>query len=98
MKFTNLSSLIQYLRQSILEKETEECEGDDLTVTFYDTEISFQVNWLYDGLIFSFQKDGKVEVVFPEKFADVISMEELVKYGKMAEVLEENKEMIISNI
>ena len=98
MKFTNLSSLIQYLRQSILQKETEEWEGDDLTVTFYDTEIAFQVNWLYDGLIFSFQKDGKVEVVFPEKFADVISMEELVKYGKMAEVLEENKEMIISNI
>lgn len=98
MKFTDLSSLIQYLRHSVLQKETEEWEADDLTVTFYDTEIAFQVNWLYDGLIFSFQKDGKVEVIFPEKFADVMSMEELVKYGKMAEVLEENKEMIISNI
>lgn len=98
MKFTNLSSLIQYLRESVLERETEECEADDLTVTFYGTEIALQVNWLYDGLIFSFQKDSKVEVVFPERFADVISMKELIKYGKMAEVLEENKEMIISNI
>lgn len=98
MKFTNLSSLIQFLRQSVLQKATEEYEADDLTVTFYETEIVFQVNWLYDGLIFSLQKNGKVEVVFPEKFADTIPMEKLIKYGKMAEVLEKNKEMIISNI
>ena len=98
MKFTNLSSLIQFLRQSVLQKETEEYEADDLTITFYDTEIAFQVNWLYDGLIFSLQKDGKVQAIFPEKFADTIPIEELIKYGKMAEVLEENKEMIISNI
>ena len=44
MKVNNFGDFIKYLRNEIIEKPSENYEGDDLKIEIYDNELAIRIN------------------------------------------------------
>lgn len=96
-KLDNFGDLIKYIRKNILEPATEEVEADDFKIDFYNGELCFQINELYDGLKYVYYKDKDIiEVEIPERHyePDVIHADELKQMIKMVQILDLNKKLL----
>lgn len=92
----NLGELIKYIRQFVLEPATKEVEADDLTVCFYEEEITFQVNEVYDGLIYTYdRKADQVRMSLPEDRGDqYVAGDEFKQAVNMMNVLMNNRKIL----
>lgn len=96
MKVQNFGEMLDYIKKHILLPATEELEADDLQMSLYEREISFQINALYDGMEYTYNVDeNKVTVDYPmDRENTMMDAEEIIQVGKMVNFMEENKEVM----
>ena len=96
MKVQNFGGMLDYIKKHILLPATEELEADDLQISLYEREISFQINALYDGMEYTYNADeDKVTVDYPiDRKNTMMDAQEAIQVGKMASFMEENKEVM----
>ena len=96
MKVKNFGGMLDYIKKHILLPATEELEADDLQMSLYEREISFQINALYDGMEYTYNVDeDKVTVDYPmDRKNTMMDAQEAIQVGKMASFMEENKEVM----
>ena len=87
---------LDYIKKHILLPATEELEADDLQMSLYEREISFQINALYDGMEYTYNADeNKVTVDYPmDRENTMMDAQEIIQVGKMVNFMEENKEVM----
>ena len=102
MKVNNFGDFIKYLRNEIIEKPSENYEGDDLKIEIYDNELAIRINDLYDGpTVIYCSNNGKIENVFYKTEPDVeensVSIpdnSQIKVVAALINLIEENKEML----
>ena len=96
MKVQNFGEMLDYIKKHILLPATEELEADDLQMSLYEREISFQINALYDGMEYTYNVDeNKVTVDYPmDRENTMMDAQEIIQVGKMVNFMEENKEVM----
>ena len=96
MKVQNFGEMLDYIKKHILLPATEELEADDLQMSLYEREISFQINALYDGMECTYNADeNKVTVDYPmDRENTMMDAQEIIQVGKMVSFMEENKEVM----
>ena len=96
MKVQNFGEMLDYIKKHILLPATEELEADDLQMSLYEREISFQINALYDGMEYTYNADeNEVTVDYPmDRENTMMDAQEIIQVGKMVNFMEENKEVM----
>lgn len=102
MKVNNFGDFIKYLRNQIIEKPSEDCEGDDLKIEIFDDELAIRINELYDGpTVIYCSSNGKIENIFYKTEPDleenavfISHSDQIKKVAALIDLIEENKEML----
>ncbi len=97
MKFKNFGTMLNYIKQHILSKGTEDLEADDLTINIFEDELTFTINNIYNGFEFTFFKTKQEITVYkPRGFTedDRMDPDEIIQAGKIAEILKDNKDVM----
>ena len=101
MKVSNIGDFIKYIRNKILIAPSENLEGDDLRIDFYDDEIDITVNEFYGGpRIIYWATKQQTSVFFnncemeDEKTVVINTVEEVTTAARICELIEDNKEML----
>lgn len=101
MKVLNIGEFIKYIRNKILVAPSEDLEGDDLRIDFYDDEIDITVNEFYGGpRIIYWATKQQTSVFFSdyemedEKTVRISQVEEVIIAARICELIEDNKEML----
>lgn len=102
MKVNDFGDFIKYLRNEIIERPSENYEGDDLKIEIYDNELAIRINDLYDGpTVIYCSNNGKIETIFYKTEPDVeknsVSIpdnSQIKVTAALINLIEENKEML----
>lgn len=102
MKVNDFGDFIKYLRNEIIERPSENYEGDDLKIEIYDNELAIRINDLYDGpTVIYCSNNGKIETIFYKTEPDVeknsVSIpdnNQIKMVAALINLIEENKEML----
>lgn len=95
MKVDNFEDLIKVMKKNILDPGNADVEPDDLQICFYEGELEFVINDLYDGMRYIYNKEKDevtIEVDIDRNYP--ISVEEGIQIGKMAILLNDNKDIL----
>lgn len=97
MKFKNFGTMLNYIKQHILSKGTEDLEADDLTISIFEDELTFKINDIYNGFEFTFFKTKQEITIYkPIDFTEdnKIDPDEIIQAGKLIEILKDNKDIM----
>lgn len=93
----DFGDLIVYIKKFVLESETDEVEADDLTISIYEDSLSIQVNALYDGLIYEYEKEeDKITVEIPDGRPNggTLYPDEVIQAAAMVKVLKNHTDLL----
>lgn len=95
MKFKSFEEIIKYIRKEILFKGSENRGADTLKLVFFEDKLYLHINAIYNEFEFEIDLPTQKIKIFKENKGE-IDAKDIIAAGKIIEILEENKEIIIN--